>query len=63
MSEGGAAWGGVAELLALVRAGDALVDQDDVPCRLLANPLPKHATGDHSGPARLTTRPFWRPQK
>ena len=59
MSEGGTAWGGVTELLALVRAGDALVDQDDVPGRLFANPLPKHATGDHSGPARLTARPLW----
>ena len=31
MGEGGAARGGVAELLALVAVGDALVDGEDVP--------------------------------
>ena len=62
VGEGCTTRGGVAELLALVRARDALIDQDDVPGCLLAHPLPEHSAGDHCGPARLTSWPLRRPQ-
>ena len=47
MSEGRTSWSGVAELLALVVVGDALVDHDDVTLGLLANSSSEHSAGYH----------------
>ena len=44
MGEGGAARGGVAELLALVAVGDALVDGEDVPGVQLSNKTSRNFT-------------------
>ena len=51
MSEGGTTRGSVAELLALVVAGDALVDHDDVTLGLLTHSSSEHSAGNHCRPS------------
>ena len=57
MGEGSAARGGVAELLALVAVGDALVDGEDVPGVELSTRLREISHSGLLGPSA-----YWNPQ-